>query len=224
MSDENYVTADHLVPQDLHMHSVYSKTDSSVVPKQTISLIAGFRHAVIQGISDHLECFETDDEFEKYAAEVRENDFLLGIEVNGFDRTQEALRRDVDYFVYHCRDLTRDYEGAGILVDSGKPVIIAHPCVLETRLSRVPDECYIEINNRYVWRSDWKQFYSPFIESKRFVFGSDAHQPNWLNQNIARKVGEDLGVHESILFPDLIISDSSRFVQLAGTSMKIRKL
>jgi len=26
----------------------------------------------------------------------------------------------------------------------------------------VPAECLIEINNRYIWRSDWKQYYGPF--------------------------------------------------------------
>lgn len=202
MHNKNTVYVNPLVPQDLHIHSLYSKGDSSIVPEQTPSLIARFRHAVIQGISDHLEGFNTEKEFEDYLNEASVHGFIPGIEVNGAGAVAEALRREVEYFIYHCRDRTEDYRGAEKLLGSGKPVIIAHPCLFNTQLSRVPDKCHIEINNRYVWKGDWHQFYGPFTETKTFVFGSDAHQPNWLNQNIARRAGKELGIREQLLFPD----------------------
>jgi hypothetical protein len=31
-------------------------------------------------------------------------------------------------------------------------VIVAHPTAFDTDLGRVPSECLIEINNRYVWK------------------------------------------------------------------------
>ena len=65
----------------------------------------------------------------------------------------------------------------------------------------IPDECYIEINNRYVWKKDWREFYSPFVETKQFVYGSDAHQPNWLNQTLARYAASELGITETLVFP-----------------------
>lgn len=216
MSHTNTVYVNPQVPQDLHIHSVYSKSDSSIVPEQTIPLIARFRHAVIQGVSDHLECFDTEKEFEDYLIELRDHRLLPGIEVNGAGSVPEALRRDVEYYIYHCRDLAEDYQGAEKLLESDKPVIIAHPCVFSAQLSRVPDECYIEINNRYVWKKDWKSFYSPFRRIKKFVFGSDAHQPNWLNQNIARQVGKELGIEESILFPALYAQDRTEFIPLTA--------
>ena len=46
-------------------------------------------------------------------------------------------------------------------------------------------------------------YFSPWTGEFNFVFGSDAHQPNWLNQTIARKAAGDLGIEESILFPKL---------------------
>jgi hypothetical protein len=33
-----------------------------------------------------------------------------------------------------------------------------------------------------------------------FVISSDAHQPNWINQTVARHVAERLGVRERLLF------------------------
>ena len=66
------------VPQDLHTHFVYSWGDSSVAPEQTIPLIAGFRYAAIQGISDHLECFDTENELDDYIEEVRKFDLIPG--------------------------------------------------------------------------------------------------------------------------------------------------
>jgi hypothetical protein len=34
------------------------------------------------------------------------------------------------------------------------------------------------------------------------VISSDAHQPNWLNQTVARHVAAELGVREKLLFDD----------------------
>jgi hypothetical protein len=60
--------------------------------------------------------------------------------------------------------------------------------------ARVPPECLVEINNRYVWRGDWRRFYGPCRARFRFVISSDAHQPQWLSQTVARYVAADLGL------------------------------
>ena len=44
-------------PQDLHIHTVFSDQDSSVVPEQTPELVARIAHAQVIGISDHFEHF-----------------------------------------------------------------------------------------------------------------------------------------------------------------------
>jgi hypothetical protein len=79
-------------------------------------------------------------------------------------------------------------------------VIVAHPNALNTNLDRVPPECLVEINNRYIWRCDWRSYYGPFVDRFEFVMSSDAHQPNWLNQTVARYVATQLGVREKLLF------------------------
>ena len=38
-----------LYPQDLHIHTVYSDRDSSVVPEQTLELVARIAHARVIG-------------------------------------------------------------------------------------------------------------------------------------------------------------------------------
>jgi hypothetical protein len=112
----------------------------------------------------------------------------------------EAIQYPFEYYVYHCYNRDLDYQGAEKLLSTGKPVIIAHPQALDTNLKKVPKECYIEINNRYVWRFNWLPYYKPFVGSFRFVLGSDAHQPNWLNHTIALYVANELGVKNTILF------------------------
>jgi hypothetical protein len=186
------------LPQDLHIHTTFSRHDRAVAPEQTVALVASIRHARIIGISDHLESLLED--FSSYAGAVRAHGLLVGIEVNGADWVREAEEVDVQYYVYHCRDRARDYRGSERLLAAGKPVIIAHPLVLETDLRRVPSGCLIEINNRYVWRGDWEAL-RPFTDAFSFVIGSDAHQPHWLGQNVARHVARELGVRETILFP-----------------------
>lgn len=69
-----------------------------------------------------------------------------------------------------------------------------------TDLTRVPPECLVEINNRYIWRTDWRAFYGPFVDRFDFVLSSDAHQPNWLSQSVARHAAAELGVRERLLF------------------------
>ena len=87
------------------------------------------------------------------------------------------------------------------LLATGKPVIVAHPMLLGTDLNLVPTECIVEINNRYVWRdSQWREL-AVYRGRFRFVVGSDAHQPHWLNQNIARRVMAELELTETLLFP-----------------------
>ena len=186
--------------QDLHIHTVYSTHDGAVAKEQTIELIANVKHAKLVGISDHFEDF-TPTIFEDYRAVLQANNFHVGTEVNGADYVDDALTYDFEYYVYHCFDKDDCYAGAEKLVASGKPVIIAHPNFFDTKLERLPHECIIEINNRYVWRTDWRTYYIPSrLNNFRIIFSSDAHQPNWLNQNIAKWVGQELGVKETILF------------------------
>ncbi len=187
-----------MIKQDLHIHTVYSSGDGAVVPEQKISLIAALKHANVVGISDHLEAIHTI--FDLYEKEVRAHNLLVGTEVDGYEWTDDALRMPADYYVYHCRDRKQDYYGAERLLTTNKPVIIAHPLYLRTNLFKVPPECLIEISNRYVWRSNWREELLPFLNRFRFVLSSDAHQPNWLNQTIARHVADELGVNETIIF------------------------
>jgi histidinol phosphatase-like PHP family hydrolase len=188
------------VPQDLHIHTVFSVGDGAIVSQQTIPFIAKLRHAEIIGISDHFECLSATNLFEQYFETVRSNGLHVGTEIDGGDWAKSASLLPFEYFVYHCRDREEDYKGIDILLSTNKPVIIAHPQFLGTNLHRVPSEAYVEINNRYVWRSDWRNGYMDFLSKFRFVINSDAHQPNWLNQNIARFVAGELGVKETLLF------------------------
>jgi histidinol phosphatase-like PHP family hydrolase len=187
----------HPLRQDLHIHTTFSRHDGAVSPEQTVQLVAAIAHARIIGISDHLESIA--DDFSTYAETVRSYGLLVGTEVNGADWVGEAETVDAQYYVYHCRDREEDYRGAERLLASGKPLIIAHPLILETDLRRLPPQCLIEINNRYVWRSNWETL-RPFTGSFSFVIDSDAHQPHWLNQNVARYVAGKLGITETLLF------------------------
>lgn len=188
------------VPQDLHIHTVYSHSDRSIVPQQTIEMIADVNHAKITGISDHLECIYP-SRIEEYLDEIKHYQLHAGIEVNGGDWAGIASTIKVEYYIYHCFDKPEDYRGAAKLLATGKPVIIAHPQFLGTNLNKVPEGCYIEINNRYVWQTDWKSGYYTNVKDKfNFVVGSDAHQPNWLNQNLARHVLHTLHLKETLLF------------------------
>ncbi|MBK1621173.1 hypothetical protein CKO42_22690 [Lamprobacter modestohalophilus] len=103
---------------------------------------------------------------------------------------------------HYCYDRAADYQALEQLLADDRPVIVAHPNALDTNLDRVPPECVVEINNRYVWRCDWKAFYGPYRERFRFVISSDAHQPNWLNQTVARHVAASLEITETLLFAD----------------------
>jgi predicted metal-dependent phosphoesterase TrpH len=188
-----------MVPQDLHIHTTWSTGDGAIVPEQTIELIARLRHARVAGISDHLELIGV-DRFEDYRQEVRAAGLKVGMEVNGHGWVQAAAEAACDYRIYHCFDRDEDYRGLERLVETGTPVIVAHPNALGTDLSRLPPESLIEINNRYVWRSDWRAFYGSFVDRFEFVIGSDAHQPNWINQTVARYVAAELGVKERVLF------------------------
>jgi len=185
-------------PQDLHIHTTFSYDDGAIVPEQTLELIAAVRHARVVGISDHFE-FVCGERFEAYSNAVRACGFLLGTEVPGPDRADEAAEAQVDYYILHCRDTAEDYAAAERLLDTARPVIIAHPMMLDTDLDRTPRDCLIEINNRYVWRNDWRARLGPYVDRFRFVVDSDAHQPHWLNQSTARWVAHELGVQETLL-------------------------
>jgi histidinol phosphatase-like PHP family hydrolase len=189
-----------MLNQDLHLHTIWSRDDPAVVPEQTIELIASLRHARTLGISDHFE--QIYERFEQYAAAVRGAGLLVGTEIDGHAWVDDALGLDCDYRIYHCYDRDADYAALERLLGSGEPVILAHPNALDTDLDRVPPDCLVEINNRYIWRCDWRAFYGPHRQRFRFVLSSDAHQPNWLNQTVARHVADALGIHETLLFPD----------------------
>ena len=191
-----------MLQQDLHVHTTYSAHDSAVVPEQTVNLVAAVRHAGVVGISDHFDSL-VDGTFEIYEKEIRLAGLKVGVEVDGYIWADEALNYNVDYYIYHCRDRDADYHSLDTLLSSAKPVIVAHPNVLGTNLNRVSGECLIEINNRYVWRTDWKQFYSPFKNHFKFVIGSDAHQPQWLGQAVAHHAAEQLGIQEHLVFNTL---------------------
>jgi hypothetical protein len=188
-----------MVPQDLHIHTTWSTGDGAIVPEQTIGLIARLRHARVAGISDHLELIG-EDCFDHYRREVAGAGLKVGMEVNGHEWVHVATEATCDYRIYHCFDRDEDYRGLDRLLETGVPVIVAHPNALDTDLNRVAPECLIEINNRYVWRSDWARFYGPFVDRFDFVISSDAHQPNWLSQTVARFVATELGVMEKLLF------------------------
>ena len=188
-----------MLPQDLHIHTIYSANDSSVVPEQTVELVAAVKHARIVGISDHFENL-LNGRFADYRSEIQRAGLKVGVEVNGHPWATEAVGYDVDYYIFHCRDRDDDYDSLDKLLATGRPVIVAHPNALGTNLNRVPGECLIEINNRYVWHSDWEKFYAPFKDRFRFVIGSDAHQPNWLGQAVARYVAAQLGIEEFLVF------------------------
>ena len=189
-----------MVPQDLHIHSRYSTGDSSVVEQQTIALIAAVKHARSIGISDHFDYVCDEAVFHTYKNEIRSHGLKVGVEVDGSRWVERASVVDCDYYVYHCRDSGEEYRGLETLVETGKPVITAHPFILGTDLKKVPPESFIEINNRYIWRCDWRTLLPPLVSHRRFVISSDAHQPNWLNQNVARYVCREVGIEETILF------------------------
>lgn len=194
------------LPQDLHIHTVYSTGDSAVRPEQTVELVTRIRHADVLGVSDHFE-YILGETFERYSRDLRSHELYVGTEVDGWQWVERAVETPVDYYVYHCRDTAADYSAAERLAETGRPVIIAHPLVFPTDLDRVPEVCLIEINNRYIWRGDWRRL-SPYVERFRFVIGSDAHQPNWLGQNVARTVAAELGIEETVLFGEPVLSRS----------------
>jgi histidinol phosphatase-like PHP family hydrolase len=189
-----------MLSQDLHIHTTWSAKDDAVVPEQSIELIAAVGHARIRGISDHFEMIA--DRFDDYRAAVLGRGFKVGTEVNGHEWVPAALEASCDYRIIHCYDRDADYRALERLLADERPVIVAHPNALGTDLTRVPPECLVEINNRYVWRCDWHAFYAPFRERFRFVISSDAHQPNWLNQTVARYVAGSLGIQETLVFAD----------------------
>lgn len=191
--------SDTILPQDLHIHTTYSVGDSSVVPAQTIELVAAVRHARVVGISDHFE-YLLDGVFERYEGEVRRAGLKLGVEVDGHAWVGDATGYPVDYDLFHCRDRGADYCALEHLLATGKPVIVAHPNALGTDLKRVPPDSLVEINNRYVWHTDWRSYYAPFRDRFRFVIGSDAHQPNWLGQAVARHAAAVLDIREHRIF------------------------
>ncbi len=188
------------VKQDMHIHTVYSSGDRAVVPQQTMSLIDEIDHAEIRGISDHFEYLEG-PVFETYREEAHSLGFYCGCEVNDSSDAIRATEYPFDYYIYHCRDTLSEYNGAEILLNTGKPVIISHPIAIGADLKKVPTDCLIELNNRYIWKADYMSYFTPFLERFQFVIGSDAHQPNWLNQVVARHAAEKLGIRETLVFP-----------------------
>jgi hypothetical protein len=60
--------------------------------------------------------------------------------------------------------------------------------------------------------------FDKYVNSRHFVISSDAHQPNWLNQNVARHVCQVLGIRETILFPDA----RKDVLLMSGNSLNLR--
>jgi histidinol phosphatase-like PHP family hydrolase len=194
------MTPIHKVPQDLHIHTIFSATDSQVVPQQTPETVAFASHAEIVGISDHFEHFMP-HRYDEYCEAVKSFNFRVGTEVNGHASVPLAIQYEFDYYIYHCwGNVDADYEALNDLISTGKPTIVAHPYATETDLSHLPENCLVEINNRYIWRFDWKKLIAPYQNKFRWVIGSDAHQPHWLNQNYAQQVAREMGIRETILF------------------------
>jgi histidinol phosphatase-like PHP family hydrolase len=163
-------------------------------------MVAFAKHSKIIGISDHFEMFMP-GRWMDYKSEVQKYGFLLGTEINGHQSVGEALKYDFEYYVYHCwGHEPNDYVALLTLQKSGKPVVVAHPYATGTDLNKISEGSIVEINNRYVWRYNWREFLVPFVNKFRWVLSSDAHQPNWLNQQIAVKVAEELKIKETILF------------------------
>lgn len=150
-----------MLEQDLHIHTTFSAGDNSVVPEQTVALVASIKHAKTIGISDHFENL-VDGVFDVYEKEVRKAGLKVGAEIDGHPWVNAAMGFQLDYFIFHCRDQTADYRALDLLLSTGKPVIVAHPNALDTDLKRVSTDCLIEINNRYIWRTDWTSYYGPF--------------------------------------------------------------
>lgn len=189
------------LPQDLHVHTTFSFDDGAIVPEQTVEVVAFANHARVRGISDHFEHIRG-KRFAAYRDTVRSYGFHLGTEIGLVDLVGEALDMpEFEYFIFHCEDSKAHYKALERLVASGKPAIVAHPMILKTNLDRLPAECYVEINNRYVWRNPWRKRLTPYAKRFQFVIGSDAHQPHWLNQTIARRVALALDIEETVLFP-----------------------
>ena len=188
-----------MLKQDLHIHTAYSANDSAIVPEQTVALVAAVHHAAVTGISDHFENL-LDGKFEAYAREVRGAGLKVGTEVDGHAWVKDAVACNADYFIFHCRDNGADYRALDSLLATGRPLIIAHPNALDTNLDRVPPECIVEINNRYVWRTDWMRFYTPYKDRFNFILSSDAHQPYALGQAVARHAAERLGIDAYAVF------------------------
>jgi hypothetical protein len=95
-------------PQDLHIHTIFSDKDSSVVPEQTPELVARIAHAQVIGISDHFEHF-ADKAYEEYVARVRSLDMFVGTEIDGAASVDFATSLAFDYYIYHCRNIAADY-------------------------------------------------------------------------------------------------------------------
>lgn len=185
--------------QDLHMHTIFSTGDGAIIPQQTVELIAAIKHAEIIGISDHFD-YLAGPVFTSYQQAVQKHGFVLGTEIDGHSWINEALQYPFEYYVYHCYNTAADYKGAEKLLATGKPLIIAHPQALDTDLKKVPSQALIEINNRYIFRFDWRSYYAPFLKQFRFILSSDAHQPHWLNHVVAEYVARELGVENTIIF------------------------
>ncbi|MBN2626341.1 MAG: hypothetical protein JXA95_06705 [Spirochaetales bacterium] len=187
-----------MIDQDLHIHTVYSHGDPAIEPQQTPDLIESLAHARVIGISDHYEYLPP--VFDEYRQDLHSRGFWCGCEINTGAEVPQALELPFDYYIYHCRDRDSEYRGAEQLADSGKPVIISHPMAMGADLNRVPTGCYIEVNNRYVWKGDYMAYYTPHLDRFRFVLGSDAHKPNWLNHVYAIYAAERLGIVPTQIF------------------------
>ncbi|MFP4579407.1 MAG: hypothetical protein ACLFQ6_01650 [Candidatus Sumerlaeia bacterium] len=188
------------LPQDLHIHTVYSTRDPAVAPQQTLDFIREVAHAEICGISDHFDCLSWDKTIEQYIDDVKAHGFHAGIELLNSSWVEEALDYPFEYFIFHTDDEPNEYRALEWLLETGKPVIVPHPGMMGTDLGKVPPDCLIEVSNRYAWKADWRAMFKPHLDRFRFVISSDAHYPSMLNQRIARHIARELNITETLLF------------------------
>ncbi len=197
------------IEQDLHIHTNYSYGDSAIEPQQTLDLIKSLDHARITGISDHFE-YVTEN-FIEYRDDVHGHGFWCGCEINLSSDVPRALELPFDYYIFHCRNEESEYRGAEKLLESGKPLIISHPIAIGADLAKVPTGCFIEVNNRYIWKAeDYRSYYAPHLDRFRFVLGSDAHKPNWLNHVVAQYAAEQMGIVPALVFNAPYVSAEKR--------------
>ena len=93
------ISGRYIMPQDLHIHTVFSTGDSAVAPEQTVEFIAELKHAKSIGISDHFE-YLIGGAYDNYVKTLRHHEFHVGTEVDGNEWVDMSLQYEFDYYIY----------------------------------------------------------------------------------------------------------------------------